>query len=252
MAHGLDLGLGGRVGPAVYLGRQLLQERGAGPVGPAGGEHDRGAALVDLADALERLGARAKQRLELGRELRVAERLAAAAVGREHGPELIGRHERGQHQVDEAALVAVAAPMVKPDRRVKREGPVAAAERRVILGQRGELVPHPELGPVPEGGEVPGHSGRVGGEHLAQGRLERGAFGVLVVDRLAPVLEGGDRRGPLVRHHHHVPVVEDGGEDGDGRDDPGHRHVPVAEPELGRAQQLRVDLPPGPDAPAAR
>ena len=42
-------------------------------------------------------------------------------------------------------------------------------------------------------------------------------------------------------------VVEHRGEDGDRGDDAGHRHVPVEEPELRRPQQLRVDLPPGPD-----
>ena len=144
----------GASGRPLISAASCCRSGAAGPVRPPGGEHDRRPALVDLADALERLGARAEQRLELRRQLRVVERLAAAAVGREHGPQLLGRHERGEDQVDEAALVAGAAPVVEPALPVDDEGLIAAAERRVVLGQGGELVAHPELGPVAEGGEV--------------------------------------------------------------------------------------------------
>ena len=144
--HGLDLRLGRRVGAAGDLGREFLQQR-ACPArsGLLGGEHDRGAALVDLADALERLGARAEQRLELRLQLRVVERLrpAAAAIGREDRPELFRRHERGQDQVDEAALVALAAPVVEAAPGVDVKGPVTAAERAVVLRQVRRTAPPP-------------------------------------------------------------------------------------------------------------
>ena len=54
-----------------------------------------------------------------------------------------GGHERGQDQVDEAALVALAAPVVEPCGRVDVEGPVAAAERVVVLGELGEALRPP-------------------------------------------------------------------------------------------------------------
>src|SRR6202035_780330 len=114
---------------------------------PLRGEQRGGPALADLADALERLavGQRAQQRAELrGQGLRrvgVGQRLLAA----EDGAELLGGQERGQDQVDEAALVAPAAPVVEPLGLVQVEGPVAAAERAVVLGQPGEPQRDPQL-----------------------------------------------------------------------------------------------------------
>ena len=126
------------------------------------------------------------------------------------------------------------------------KGPVAAAERPVVLGQLREPLPHPQLGPVAQRGEVVGQARRAGLEQLAEARLERRRLGPLVVDLPPVVLERRHRGRPLVGHHHRVPAVEHRREHGDRGDDPGHRHVPVQEAELRRPQQLRVDLPPGP------
>ena len=46
-----------------------------------------------------------------------------------------GGHERRQDQVDEAALVAAAAPVIEAARRVDVERAVTAAERAVVLGE---------------------------------------------------------------------------------------------------------------------
>ena len=84
----------------------------------------------------------------------------APAAGREYRPELFRRHERGQDQVDEAALVALAAPVVEAAAGVDVKGPVTAAERAVVLRQVREPLAHPQLGPVAERGEVVGQARR--------------------------------------------------------------------------------------------
>ena len=68
--HGGGLRLRRRVRPAGHLGREFLQQAGVRSVVAPRGQQDRGPALGDLADALERLGARAEQRPELGRAAR--------------------------------------------------------------------------------------------------------------------------------------------------------------------------------------
>ena len=116
----------------------------------------------------------------------------------------------------------------------------------MIRAERRELLSDPQLGPVPQPGEVLRQRGLGSGEHAAEGRLEAGTLGVLVVHRTALVLERRDGRRPLVGHDDRVPVVEHRGHDRDRGQDPGHRDVPVEEAELGGAQQLRIDLPLGP------
>src|SRR6202167_4851998 len=134
--HGRYVRVRWRIRPACHLAGQFAQQAVTCPVGAARGEQHRGAALVDLADALERLGARAEQRPELPGERRILKRLA----GRREDPvERRGRQERGEDQVDEAALVALPAPVIEPARRIAVEGLVAAAERAVVLLERGEL-----------------------------------------------------------------------------------------------------------------
>ena len=61
------------------LTREIVQHRGARPIGSVGGEDHRGLAFVDVADALERLevGRATDQRAELLRQRRVLQRLAA-------------------------------------------------------------------------------------------------------------------------------------------------------------------------------
>ena len=127
-------------------------------------------------------------------------------------------------------------------RLVDVERAVTAAERVVVLGQRGEPPGHPEFAERAQRGEVPEVRAEGAGQHAAEGRLERPALGVLVVDRHAVHFQRRDRRGPLVRHDHGVPAVERRGQHGDGRDDAGHRDVAVEESQLTRTQQLRVDL----------
>src|SRR6185437_701756 len=156
------------------LGRELPEQGGVRAVGPGRGQHDRGPALVDLADALERLSAGAEERLELRFQLRVGERLSTAAVLREDRRELLPGHERGQDQVDEAALVALPAPVVKAARGVDVKGPVAAAERPVVLRQRREPFRYPQLGPVAQRREVVRQGRRASLEELAEAGLEGG------------------------------------------------------------------------------
>src|SRR5579859_4842812 len=74
--HGFGLRRRRRVRPARHLGGQRGQQSVARPVRPPRGQQDRGPALGDLADALERLGARAEQRPELAAQGGVPERLA--------------------------------------------------------------------------------------------------------------------------------------------------------------------------------
>ena len=141
-AVGADRGeqalVGRHQGPAARLGRGRTSRpapgaRPVGPLGPPGGRrpgtrstsptHSKG--LVS-GDVPTRASKRSSQ-TEIGQRLSTAE----------DGLELGGRQERGEDQVDEAALVAPPAPVVEPGGRVDREGPVAAAEDPVVaLGER--------------------------------------------------------------------------------------------------------------------
>src|ERR1700733_49868 len=142
-----QLGRGGQPRQAVQLRGQYLEQLAAGPVGPLRGEQRRSPALADLAHALERLagGGGAERGTELVGQAGAVAGIRAGtvvAVQRLVPPEdrfqLGGRHERRQDQVDEAALVAAAAPVGEPERLVDMKGTVTAAERVVVLGQRGE------------------------------------------------------------------------------------------------------------------
>ena len=108
----------------------------------------RGPALTHLAHALERLGVGqgAEQGPEPVGQRRVGQRLGAG----EDLPQVRRGQERGQDQIDETALVAPSAPVVQPPRGVDVEGAVAAAERGVVPGQRGELLGDPQFGERPQ------------------------------------------------------------------------------------------------------
>ncbi len=122
-----------------------------GAVVPARGQQDRGPALADLADALERLGARAEQRPELPGQRRIIERFPGY---REYPPQRPGRQERREDQVDETALVALAAPVIKSTGLVTVKSLITTTERTVVLLKRREFLPDPELGPVSQPGKV--------------------------------------------------------------------------------------------------
>jgi hypothetical protein len=123
--HGGGVRRGRRVRPPGDLGSQFPQQAGAGPVIAPRGQQHRGPALADLADALERLGARAEQGPELAGQPRIVERLTGY---REDPPQRRGRQERREDQVDEAALVALPAPVVEPSGPFGIKSLVAAAE----------------------------------------------------------------------------------------------------------------------------
>src|SRR6185437_10362127 len=240
--HGFGLGRRRRVRPARDLGGEPGQQTIARAVLAAGGQQHRGPALGDLADALERLGARAEQRPELAGHGRILERLAG------HGedlPQRLRRKERREDQVDESALVTVAAPVGESPGPFGIKGLVATAERGEVRSELCKLLPYPQLGAVPEPGEVLRALG--GREDVAEGRFELLALGPLVVDRATLVLQGRDGRRPFVGHHHRVAVLEHRGQHGDGGQDAGDGDVTVAEAELGGAEELGVDLAFGPD-----
>ena len=71
----------------------------------------------------------------------VLERLVAG----EHDARSARVHEGRQDEVDEAALVAAAAPVVEAPRRILVEGAVAAAKDPVVLGELCEPLGHPQL-----------------------------------------------------------------------------------------------------------
>src|SRR5262245_17002952 len=123
---------------------QGAEHRRVRPVGPLGGQDHGGPALVDVADALPRLGrpGRVDQRLERGQQAEVVERLPAG----EHLGQVVGAEERAEDEVDEAALVALAAPVVEPAGGVDVEAPIAALEGAVVLGHAGEPLGDEELG----------------------------------------------------------------------------------------------------------
>src|SRR5271166_3487926 len=124
-------GVGGRI--VAQLGAQSHQEIGAGAVSPPCCEDQGGSAFVGVPDTLERLGAvaQAEERTEPLLVGRILQWLIAGV----DGFELHAVHERGEDEVDETALVAAAAPVVEPLRRVLVEGAVAAAKGAVILRQ---------------------------------------------------------------------------------------------------------------------
>ena len=229
--HGRSVRLGRRVRPAGDLGREFCSSGVSARSGPAGGQQDRGPALVDLADALERLGARAEQRPGTSRP--APDRPAARPPSsREDRPQLLGRHERRQDQVDEAALVALPAPVVEPAGRVDVEGLITAAERRRGTGSRpANFSPDPELGPVSQRRR----SSRAGPAAVGRPATSRkaasnaGALGVLVVHRRGPGTPGV---GTDADHSLDITTASrsssDGGEHRDRGEDAGHRHVPVA------------------------
>src|SRR3954468_17847687 len=235
----------GRSRRGRLLGAQLRQDGIAGSVGAAGRPPQRDPALADVPHALERLGRRgvAEQPAEPREQVRPVQRLPAT----EDGPQLLGRHERGEDQVDECALVALAAPCRRAQGRVDVEGAIATAEHRVVLGKLREPLGDPQLRIGPQRREVA--EPRQGGvQHPAEALLEVEGLRVLVVDPATVDLDGGGRRRPLVAHDHRAAMVEHGGEDGDGGEHPGHRHVTVEEAEFVTAEHLGVQRPAGPHA----
>ena len=218
---------------------ELPEQTVAGPVRALRRQEHRGAALVHVADALERPLAppEVQQCAEALLVGGVLEWLVAAEDGRKAGP----LHERGEDEIDEAAFVAGAAPVVEPARRVLMEGAVAAPERAVVLGQLRELPGHPQFAArteIREHGET-GTDGVV--DPLLEGTFELVALGPLMVHGATVDHEGGDRGRPLVGQHHRIVPVQHGLDDGDGGDDRGHRHVPVQEAQLPRTGDERIE-----------
>src|SRR5207302_1351015 len=122
--------------------------------GSLSGEQDGGAAFGDLADALERLGARAEQRAELWGELCLPERFTG------HGEDLaqgVGWQERREDEVDEAAFIALAAPVVQSATAVTVKSLIATTERTVVFLQLREFAPYPELRPIAQPREILRH-----------------------------------------------------------------------------------------------
>src|SRR2546423_1364032 len=133
-----------------------------------------------LAAASDGLGPRAEKRRNLGGQSGVVQRPPRHG---EDPPQRFSRQEGREDQVDETALVALAAPEGESPRPFGIKGLVTAAEGVVVPGERRELAPHPELGPVPEPGEVLRQP--LIRQHAAEGGLELLALGELVVDRAA-------------------------------------------------------------------
>ena len=117
------------------------------PIAAPRREDGGGPALADVADALERLGVGAQP--EEDAEPRLVLRVLQGFGTGEHRGEVVARHERGEHEVDEAALVAATTPLVEALRGVLCEGPVAAPEDVVVLVEPGEPLGDPELGARP-------------------------------------------------------------------------------------------------------
>ena len=128
--HGLDLRLGGRVRAAGDLGREFLQQRRARR-GRAAGRRARTAARHSLTSPTHSNGLvpEPSRVWNFGLSSGLSSGSPPPPSAREDRAQLLRRHERGQDQVDEAALVALPAPVAEPARGVDVEGPVTAAER---------------------------------------------------------------------------------------------------------------------------
>ena len=203
---------------------------------------ERGAAFVDVTHALEGLGI--GRQSQHGREAFLQFRVVQGLMTAEDGAELAGAHEGGQDEIDEATLVARAAPLGEPlapgpggrldcscgtPHGTRRAGRTAAppTARSGSAGRRRPIV------------RVPGSTPPVG-----EALLERGALGPLVVDGTAIVHERGHRGRPFVGEHHGVAPIEDGGDQGGRRDHRRDGHVAVEEAEFARAPDGR-DRSPG-------
>ena len=225
---------------AGQLGAQPTEDRRGGPVLPLRGQECSGAALVDVADALERLRSGAEP--EQGPEAPLVGGVLEGLVPGEHAGQVGAVHEGREHEVDEAALVALAAPVVQAPRRVLVEGAVAAAKDPVVPGEVGEPLGHPQLGARPKVGEHGEAGAQRGEDEVSEAALEVFTLGPLVVHGVAVVDDGGHGRRPLVGEDHGVPAFEDRG-NGRGRGDHGgDGHVSVEEAELVRTAHEGIDL----------
>src|SRR6202050_4359547 len=175
----IDAAGGGRLGFAA----EPLQQRRAGAVGPLRGQAQGGPALVDVAHALEWPGIGGES--DQGAEARLVGGVLQGFLAGEHGDEVGAAHERAEDEVDEAALVARATPVVQPLGRVLTEGTVAAAEGTVEPGQPGELLGHPQLRPRPQVREDRETRAERSRDDLLEPALELVTLGPLVVDRPA-------------------------------------------------------------------
>src|SRR5262245_6034127 len=160
---------------------------------------DRRDRLLVLTDALERLvPADAGQLGEPGEPALVVEQIAPEDVA-----QVLGRGERGEHEEDEAALRAVAAPRVPAQLRVEPEDRVAARERPVVLLHPGEGTRDRELRRRAQEREEPD-----AGAGLRQRRLQQPlgvqALAELVVHLDSVPDEVAARSRPLVRHRDDV------------------------------------------------
>ena len=176
--------------PSGDLGRQHLEQRGAGAVGPLRGEQRRGAALVDLAHALERLGGRGA---EQGAELVGRRSLGGCPSGSRRRQRLVPPKIRSSSAADtNGARIRSMKQHLSHGRTSGRAGAVcrcgrpgyscgtcrgtgsaranrSATHSSLNGAQRGEVVAKP-------GPSAPASTSR-------KARLERRALGVLVVDR---------------------------------------------------------------------
>ena len=197
-------------------------------------------ALLGVAHALERL--RPGTQLEQGAEPllvgRVLERLVAGEDGGQRG----AVHEGSQDEVDEAALVAPAAPAVEASSRILVEGAVTAAERAVVAVELCEPHRHPQLGARAEVGEHGEARPQCTVDQLPEAAFELLALGPLVVHGTAGVDQRGHGRRPLVGEDHGVPTLEDRGHHGGAGEHGGDRDVPVEETELLGAPHEGIDL----------
>ncbi len=226
---------------AGHLGAEPLEKRGACPVGALRRPGRGGPALLGVSHALERLGLGPEP--EEGAEpLLVGGVLQWLRTG-EHGDQVGAVHERGEDEVDKAALVAPAAPLVESSGRVLVEGAVAAAEVPVVAGEARELLGHPQLAAGAEVGKHGEPGSERGQDEVAEALLEHVALRPLVVDGVAVgAHERGDRRRPFVGQHHRVAAIEDRGDHGGRGDDGRDGHVPIEETQLVGAAHHRIDL----------
>ena len=146
--------------------RRLGQERVVDPLGVLAQQRQGDPALVGLADALEGLEQPlgAEQLQEAGPLLLVGQQVAAP----EDREQRVPAQEGGEHEEDEAALVALPAPRGAV-LGAQLEGAVAAGEDRVVRRVRREAPGDPQLGQRTQQGDVVGHPG---GQRGAQQPLE--------------------------------------------------------------------------------